>query len=617
LALSFRAAAVSLAAATVAYRVPELLIAERLVNSDTAVVGLQAMHLLRGEFSGLLWGTSYQGAIEPVVTAALLALLPGRPALALALEAVLGHLTLVLALYALCARALGSGRGLLVAATVAFGPCELHNLSLAAPRIWALALVALGLWAAERALASERRTAAWAGVAAFLVILSYYSDMFVALMLPGVGLYALGAVRALPPGRRVLPLAAVAAGGALAAIPVVALKMSAGGFKSFALEKLSWNWSLFLDCLVRALGWTRFVGEDRSGLRAAIAATGIAAFAALAVAGAVRSFSSKAGGLERRLAWCGAGWVVMCTVMFIASNRPIDLWSSRYLSPVVLALPLLAPAALLWAWPTRWRAPAVGAAAWVMLFFFAEGRQNFAQELSEPRAAGASATPGDDTLHAEFSRQGVDAVLAEYWTAYRLSFLWQEQPIAVDADGSRRKQYLEALRKARRSAILFGREPFPEAPIEDWEAALTTRGVAHRRGTVGGHRFLVLDGPITGVVMAHQLELSSAPSRLAPGARGVAKLTARNTGDFPWSRSAVFASYHLYTPAGAMLMRDGERTVLPRDVGPGETVELEVGVVAPPEAGAYVVELDLVQEQVCWFNERGSTPRQFALTVAP
>jgi SAM-dependent methyltransferase len=63
---------------------------------------------------------------------------------------------------------------------------------------------------------------------------------------------------------------------------------------------------------------------------------------------------------------------------------------------------------------------------------------------------------------------------------------------------------------------------------------------------------------------------------------------------------------HWLTDNGVMVRRDDGRCPLPHDVGPGSEVELLLGIQAPPFNGTYWIELDLVQENVGWFAERGS-----------
>src|SRR5207248_6007105 len=73
----FRALALALAAA-VLYRLPYLL-NPATVNSDGAVVGLQARAVLHGQWSWFLWGTNYQASFDPAVHALAFALFGARP----------------------------------------------------------------------------------------------------------------------------------------------------------------------------------------------------------------------------------------------------------------------------------------------------------------------------------------------------------------------------------------------------------------------------------------------------------------------------------------------------------------------------------------------------------
>ena len=55
----------------------------------------------------------------------------------------------------------------------------------------------------------------------------------------------------------------------------------------------------------------------------------------------------------------------------------------------------------------------------------------------------------------------------------------------------------------------------------------------------------------------------------------------------------------------------------PRTLAPGEHVDVELGVQAPGEPGSYLVDVDLVQERVCWFAERGSPTARAPVSVGP
>jgi hypothetical protein len=71
-------------------------------------------------------------------------------------------------------------------------------------------------------------------------------------------------------------------------------------------------------------------------------------------------------------------------------------------------------------------------------------------------------------------------------------------------------------------------------------------------------------------------------------------------------RFQIKVANHWLTEAGAMFQRDDGRCPLPHDMPPASRVDVMLGVTAPRADGVYSLELDLVQENVCWFGERGS-----------
>ncbi|MEE9386799.1 MAG: sulfatase-like hydrolase/transferase [Nannocystaceae bacterium] len=93
------------------------------------------------------------------------------------------------------------------------------------------------------------------------------------------------------------------------------------------------------------------------------------------------------------------------------------------------------------------------------------------------------------------------------------------------------------------------------------------------------------------------LLVASAPAQL--------HVTLRNVGTETWDSDiyADFASYHLWSPEGALLLRDGPRTRFPRPVGPGDSVELALNFVGPPQPGVVLLEVLPVREHVRWFPE--------------
>src|SRR5262249_2726351 len=63
---------------------------------------------------------------------------------------------------------------------------------------------------------------------------------------------------------------------------------------------------------------------------------------------------------------------------------------------------------------------------------------------------------------------------------------------------------------------------------------------------------------------------------------------------------------HWLTAQGEMKQINDTRAELTQDLEPGEEVMLSLTVTAPTEPGDYLLELDVVQEHVAWFKDKGS-----------
>jgi uncharacterized protein (DUF3820 family) len=96
---------------------------------------------------------------------------------------------------------------------------------------------------------------------------------------------------------------------------------------------------------------------------------------------------------------------------------------------------------------------------------------------------------------------------------------------------------------------------------------------------------------------------------------------ARNTGDSIWRHKIVgvggyvMLGAHLYGEAGQPVTPNLSRAALPRDVAPGETVELDLDVPVPERRGRFVLRLDMVSEWLAWFAQVGSPTPEYPLVV--
>lgn len=74
--------------------------------------------------------------------------------------------------------------------------------------------------------------------------------------------------------------------------------------------------------------------------------------------------------------------------------------------------------------------------------------------------------------------------------------------------------------------------------------------------------------------------------------------------------------YHLLSESGDSVSYDGERTQLPHDLVPGDSVMIDARVAAPDEPGTYIIEWDMMQENVAWFSWKGAATSKSRLVVA-
>ena len=149
---------VVLLAASYAFRLPPLLNA-RSTNSDAAVVGLQAMHMLRGELSPFLWGSGYQTSADSLVAALFFALLGPSP-LVLMLSALTMHLVATFFVFAILRRRFAPWVALLLTMPMIVSPSSVHSYALYPPRQLSLTLAMAAFWAIDVAAArtSDRKS---------------------------------------------------------------------------------------------------------------------------------------------------------------------------------------------------------------------------------------------------------------------------------------------------------------------------------------------------------------------------------------------------------------------------------------------------------------------------
>ena len=99
------------------------------------------------------------------------------------------------------------------------------------------------------------------------------------------------------------------------------------------------------------------------------------------------------------------------------------------------------------------------------------------------------------------------------------------------------------------------------------------------------------------------------PTKVGPGQEFRAKVIVRNRSFRAWSScrpdAPDYLSYHWLDRWGSVVVWDGERTPLPRDIGPGEEAEVLSRIKAPPNSGKYTLAIELLQEGSSWSSDTG------------
>ena len=117
-------------------------------------------------------------------------------------------------------------------------------------------------------------------------------------------------------------------------------------------------------------------------------------------------------------------------------------------------------------------------------------------------------------------------------------------------------------------------------------------------------------------------EIINAPASMPPGERDHVDLRIENNGTVEWNASALEdnpfffdVAYHIMNSNGGIVLYDGLRSFLPKNVKPGETIQMQLEILAPVEPGTYRFNIDIVREHVTWFGSVGSPTAEVFIEV--
>lgn len=487
----------ALVALSYAFRWPALLNADS-TNSDAAIVGLQATHLLRGEWSPFLWGSGYQTSVDSAVAAAFFAILGPTPR-ALMLSALTLHVVLTLLVYATLRRHLDGPRAAIASLPLVFTTSAVHTYALYPPRQASLTLAVLALFVLERS-SGARRRAGWLAAGALIFGLARFADPYPTLLAPVILGY--GLALALEGRDRLRATLALGAGAALGQIPVWLLAHAPGanpGPMGLTTDVAAHNQKLLVgECLPWALGSKVYYAKhvmdyspwDMPDWLHAALGLSVALSVTLVVTAIPLTLSRRVPWGTRALGVAGAATWPVAIAAFLVSVMVMDHFSMRYLAVLTLMTPLaLAPLA------SRISARALAALVLPACLAGAVGGWvGYGPFVRGPLPVVPREIADDHALRARLEAAGVRYAMADYWTAYRLTLLYQERIVFVprNAREDRHAEYRRAFEAAPRFAYLHdpgrSRESLAEA-----EATVRATSRRYERVDVGALVVFVAD----------------------------------------------------------------------------------------------------------------------------
>jgi len=133
--------------------------------------------------------------------------------------------------------------------------------------------------------------------------------------------------------------------------------------------------------------------------------------------------------------------------------------------------------------------------------------------------------------------------------------------------------------------------------------------------------------PLPNTAFKAELSLADPPKQLHAGQKTTVRVKIKNaSNDMWWERGApkntrpdnkyyVAAGDRWLKADGSLLTEMDGRIGIGKDLRPGEETEVPLLIMAPKDPGEYTLEIDLVQEQVTWFHDKGSPTAKTKVTV--
>jgi len=134
-------------------------------------------------------------------------------------------------------------------------------------------------------------------------------------------------------------------------------------------------------------------------------------------------------------------------------------------------------------------------------------------------------------------------------------------------------------------------------------------------------------GPLSNEGFKAELSLVDPPAKLRISQPVVVQVKVKNTSPVTWwarggpvntrpdNKFYIAAGNRWLKADGTLLTNMDGRYGISKDLKPGEENDVPLKVTAPKDPGEYILEVDLVQEGVAWFSDKGSPTAKAKVTV--
>src|SRR5919199_448723 len=119
-----------------------------------------------------------------------------------------------------------------------------------------------------------------------------------------------------------------------------------------------------------------------------------------------------------------------------------------------------------------------------------------------------------------------------------------------------------------------------------------------------------------------EITLSEPLLNVKAGSKITIRVKIKNLSNVTWPSFAdssgkynINLGNHWLNEAGRMLVSDDGREPLPKTLEPMEEVEASLTVTVPDHSSTYILELDMVHEQIAWFKDKGSSTLRIPVKV--